>query len=532
MFNKKKNRKKQLLQEHGKVKNSDFDFGRIGLYFSNSDKSEAFQVISDSTYHDLDMDELFMYLDRTCSAIGQQYLYAKLRTIPNTNEAGFESIIRDLQETPSKRESAILQLSKLSSSSAYFIQRLIFGENIPKPRWFWILPILSVASVSTLVLSLIYPVFAFLWLPVITANTIIHFWNKNNVLSYSNTIPQLLLLNRVASKLLDLNVVTQNEDRVRNSIKALRKIERNAVLFKWESKIVDEIGQVTEYLFDFIKAIFLFEPQLFFRLLRKLNVLRPEIKDLFVAVSEIDVALSIDSVRNSLPYYTTTTFITDEKRMQACDLYHPLTVNPVANNVNIEDSKSMLISGSNMSGKTTFIRTLGINTILAQTINTVCAKDFLIPRLQVHSAIRIADDLMEDTSYYYAEVKRIKELLIESEGQYQNLFLLDELFKGTNTIERVASGKAVLSYLNQNSNLVFASTHDLELTEFLSDRYNYFHFSEIIQDDTLTFDYKLKEGKLSHTNAIRILEINDFPKEVTEEAKSLAEEMNKLRNTQ
>ena len=182
-----------------------------------------------------------------------------------------------------------------------------------------------------------------------------------------------------------------------------------------------------------------------------------------------------------------------------------------------------------MSGKTTFIRTIGINAILAQTINTVCARRFALPPLKIFSAINMSDNLMEDTSYYYQEVKTIKEMIAESESREQNLFLLDEIFKGTNTVERVASGKSVLSYLNRGDNIVFVSSHDLELTDLLSSGFENYHFTESIENDQLKFDYKLKPGKLIHTNAIRILELNDYPEEITGDAKELAEKIRKMK---
>jgi len=197
----------------------------------------------------------------------------------------------------------------------------------------------------------------------------------------------------------------------------------------------------------------------------------------------------------------------------------------MANTISLADGKSVLISGSNMSGKTTFIRTIGINAILAQTINTVCARKFVMPLWRVFSAIRISDDLLDDTSYYYEEVKTIKGMISECASGIENLFLLDEIFKGTNTVERIASGKAVLSHLSKNGSLVFVSTHDLELIDLLRESYNYYHFSESVENDELIFDYKLKPGRLSNTNAIRILEINKFPEEITEEAKALADQL-------
>ncbi len=525
MFKSKKKKNQEILAQHGKVKGSDFDFERISLFFLHADKKDAHQIISDSTCQDLDFEELFMHVDRTSSVVGQQYLYATLRTISKDTSTNYENLIKHLNENPKIKKSAILEVSRLNNPGAYYIQRLIFEDNIAKPKWFWVLPTLSNLSIITFIVSFFYPVIVFVLLPIITINIIIHFWNKSNVLGYSNTIPQLLLLHQVTSNLLTLNAILERTDFTKESEKAMHKIANSAIFFKWESKMSGELGQLAAYVLDLIKGAFLIEPIVLFRLLNQLNENKSAINNLFVAVSRVDVALSISSFRESLPYYTIPTFTTEKKSLYANEIYHPLIIDAVPNRLDMKDRKSILISGSNMSGKTTFIRTLGVNTILAQTINTACCKEFVLPRLKVHSAIKISDDLLDDTSFYYAEVKRVKELLIESESQNPNLFLLDELFKGTNTIERIASGKAVLSYLNRKDNLVLASTHDLELTDYLMDSYNYYHFSEVIQKNFLTFDYKLKNGKLNHTNAIRILEINGFPSFVTDEAKMVAKDL-------
>jgi DNA mismatch repair ATPase MutS len=212
------------------------------------------------------------------------------------------------------------------------------------------------------------------------------------------------------------------------------------------------------------------------------------------------------------------------------DAYHPLIDRAVPNSIDLS-GKSVLLSGSNMSGKTTFIRTMGINAILAQTLNTCFARQWRMPKLKIHSAIRISDDLLSAKSYYFEEVLTIKNLLEESQSSECHLFLLDELFKGTNTVERVASGKAVLSYLNQESNLVFVATHDLELAELLKDSFSLFHFTEIVQQDKVLFDYKLKGGPLRDTNAIRILELNNYPEEVIQEAAQLASRMTRMNDS-
>jgi DNA mismatch repair ATPase MutS len=177
-----------------------------------------------------------------------------------------------------------------------------------------------------------------------------------------------------------------------------------------------------------------------------------------------------------------------------------------------------------MSGKTSFIRTVGLNIITGLTLNTCFAKAMSFSRQRIYSAIRISDDLLNDKSYYFEEVLTIKQM-IDKGNSGSNLFLLDEIFKGTNTVERIAAGKAVLSKLSKNSNKVLVSTHDIELTDLLADEYELYHFSEMVNDKNVDFDYQLKEGPLTKRNAIRILEINRYPQSVVKDALSIAEEL-------
>jgi len=212
--------------------------------------------------------------------------------------------------------------------------------------------------------------------------------------------------------------------------------------------------------------------------------------------------------------------------LEATAVYHPLIENCVTNSIRVND-KSILLTGSNMSGKTSFIRTIGINAITALTLNTCFAEQFSMPGTRVYSAIRISDDLMNDKSYYFEEVLTIKEMIDKSGNGTPNLFLLDEIFKGTNTVERISAGKAVLSYLAKADNIVFVSTHDIELAELLKDEYVLYHFSEKVDHKTVDFDYKLKEGKLKNRNAIRILQINDYPDRIINEAFEISKELDK-----
>ncbi len=532
MFKRRKNRIQEILENQKNVKEGNFDFDRISLFFLNETHTNASQIIEDRTLIDLDFDELFISLDRTSSSVGQQCLYSKLRVIPEgiNQSKELDHYIDHFNLNPEKKEAAIIELSTLNEQGAYYLQRLFFGDQIRKPRWFWLIPALSISLVLMLLISIFFSQAIIGALPLIGINIIIHIWNKNNILGYSNTIPQLLKLHNVASILKEKELFLSSNVKVGLAIHELRKIRRSAVFFKWESKYLDELAQALDYIFDLIKAAFLVEPIVFFRLIKQVESNKADIKTLFEAIGQLDIAISILTWRESLPYYCKPEFSDSSlKTWDSKNIYHPLIENPISNDLNLDSQNSILLSGSNMSGKTTFIRTIGVNALLSQTIGTACATSLILSRFKIHSAIRITDDLFEDTSYYYEEVKTIKKFINECSLKQFNLFLLDEIFKGTNTVERIASGKAVLSFLNSVTNLVLCSTHDLELIDYLQQEYKYYHFEEIIEEGQLTFDYKLKDGSLNNTNAIRILEINDFPSDITEEANYLANDLQKIK---
>ena len=524
MFRSRSKKVQALLTQQAQPKKGYFDLERIALFFQRADKTESRQVISDNTFQDLDLDEVFMSMDRTVSLVGQQYLYYTLRTIPRDH-----SRVTSLEHLSQKlngehKGEALLALNRLSKRGAYYLQRLIFEDHLTKPKWAWLIPILSLGATLTFILSFFLPGAFLIAVPLMSINIFIHYWNKNNLLGYSNTIPQLLTLHQVTTKLYKWDLVEAPEE-VNSALVALKRVVRSGFFFSWESKVSDEISQITDIILELLKGAFLLEPLLFFNLLKRIERHRSDVLSLFTAVGRADVALSLAAWRESLPYYSQPQFQEQGKAFEGEAMYHPLIVDAVANDLSLNNGKSILLSGSNMSGKTTFIRTIGINTLLAQTLNTVCAQRLSLPRLNVYSAIRIADNLMEDASYYYEEVQTIKGLVEASDEPQVSLFLLDELFKGTNTVERIASGKAVLSYLHGENNLVFCSTHDLELMEYLAEHYDFYHFAEVIENEALSFDYTLKAGRLTNTNAIRILELNQFPNQITEEAQQLAQQL-------
>lgn len=125
-------------------------------------------------------------------------------------------------------------------------------------------------------------------------------------------------------------------------------------------------------------------------------------------------------------------------------------------------------------------------------------------------------------SFYFEEVNIIHQMVKASDSCSAHLFIIDEIFKGTNTVERIALGKSILHYLSRPGNFVISSSHDLELIELIGNNFELYHFSENVQNDQLHFDHKIKPGPLQTRNAIKILEVSGFPVKIIDDAKSSA----------
>ncbi|GET22025.1 MutS-related protein [Prolixibacter denitrificans] len=527
VFNRKKE-EENLQQSFGKLKDATFDFDSIGKYFRKKQHPDAFQIISDKTCDDLDFEELFMFLDRTQSKVGQQYLYNKLRVIPENHQevASHEALLTRLINEPAYRVAIQKQLKKLDKRESYYIPALFQDEHLQPPKWFFLIRILSFSSLLSLVLIPFLPQMLFFWSFIILINFALHYRNKRNLYAYLAPIPQLLIMNSVARELFKDHSLKKLNPNLASSIKDINKVRNRMSLFKLEANLGGDAVAIFWAFVDIIKIVFLLEPLLLFGVLKQLDTKRKQIEEVYSFIGLTDTLISVASLRHGLTHYCQPEVHGSDKKISAREVYHPLIPECVTNNIEI-NGKSILLTGSNMSGKTSFIRTIGINAITAQTINTCFARQFSLPKMRVFSAIRISDDLMNDRSYYFQEVLTIKEMIDKSHSETPNIYLLDEIFKGTNTIERISAGKAILSSLNQNNHIVFVSTHDIELADLLKDEYELFHFSEIVNHQSIDFDFKLKDGKLKNRNAIRILQINEYPDEIIKEAIKISADLDK-----
>lgn len=501
-------------------KKESFDFDSISKY-ADTIKESKFHRLTNQTIEDIDFYGLFAFIDRTTSKVGQQFLYKKLLEPTSNTTDQSKGLISLFSTDKQLREEVQLELIKLNNNGVYYISSLLKDKLLEKPKWFNLL-ILDITIVAGLMaLSFKFPVLVIALIVPVTLNMFLHYWNKNNTFQFLKSFPQLNNLINV-SKVLVKKGDQFYDKSIEDGVLNLKSFQQKIALINFDNGtgIQSELSQLGTYLTELIKAIFLIEVFTLFRLTKELENKKASIQLLFDYVGGIDSSISVASLRAGNIKTCIPTFVSCSKEFHAKGIFHPLIEDCVKNDLLI-NGKSILITGSNMSGKSTFLRTLAINSLLAQTIYTCFADEFTSPILKQFSSIRIDDNLFDGKSYYFQEVNIMGSLLEQVESPHQNLFILDEVFKGTNTIERIASAKAILSYLNRKENIVVVSTHDIELADMLDNEYDLYHFTETVENNELHFDHRIKAGQLRTRNAIKILELSNYPVDVISEARQI-----------
>ena len=212
-----------------------------------------------------------------------------------------------------------------------------------------------------------------------------------------------------------------------------------------------------------------------------------------------------------LPHITSTLCmpqIVDQPIIKGNHLAHPLILEAKRKGNPLDfNNQIFIISGSNMSGKTTFMRTIGVNLVLAKAGSYVCAQSLTCGLFNMFTSMRIADDLNQGVSTFYAELKRVKEILTMAKTTPHMLFLIDEIFKGTNSTDRIAGAKAVIGQLEKLGAIGMVTTHDLELCTITSPKLANYSFREHYQEGKIYFNYQLEKGPAKTTNAKYLMQM-------------------------
>ena len=291
---------------------------------------------------------------------------------------------------------------------------------------------------------------------------------------------------------------------------------------------------------DYIRMLFHADIIQFLRLTKKMQEMEGEIQNGAVFAGFLDSSISIALYRASLENYCLpelleetleeTSEVSGIAEFLMTDGYHPLLEKPVSNSIVVYD-KGVLLTGSNASGKSTFLKTVAVNLLLAQTIHTTLASRFRAPISRIYTSMGARDDILKGESSYMAEILSLKRILDagEKEGKVPIFCFVDEILRGTNTVERIAASAQILKYFSKTGTGCFAATHDSELITLLKEEYEHYYFTEEIKNGDICFPYRLLSGSGDTGNAIRLLAATGYHREITEGAERMAADFRKER---
>jgi len=256
----------------------------------------------------------------------------------------------------------------------------------------------------------------------------------------------------------------------------------------------------------FVNSLLLYDLQCVYRLEKWKSENAPELMRWLDTIKETEALISLATFSFNHPQFNFPS-VNDEQKLAAKGLGHPLLGDDerVVNDVHLDEEASIIIiTGANMAGKSTFLRTLGVNVVLALAGAPACAEAFECPLVNLRTGMRTADSLKENQSYFYAELDRLKSIMDELRSGKRLMILLDEILKGTNSTDKQAGSIALVKQLADYPCLVVIATHDLALGDLESlypQKVSNCSFEANIEDDHLSFDYKLKKGIARKMNA-------------------------------
>lgn len=509
--------KAKIRDEYGKScewKLDERDYASMKKYYHHKQNSE--QMIDDITWADLTMDDIFKRMKNTQSSIGDEYSYYFFRRQKNPDLSHFEEAVQSMNENPEARERLQFTFYRIGrKTNNQLVELLLDPKKFPQISMLLILlmTIISLGSLVWLVIDIDYGVLAVclsfclgLILFTVVLRKIYHAFEA---------LGMFTRMVRAAKLMVNLDLPAFGNETA--------QMRKNLGVFKNITALADYMIQISgssNSLMMIITSYFSLYGYAYFAMVKLFKKYRREALELYETIGYIELCIAIASYRNSLPHYCQPTF-SDEAEVAFEEIIHPLLKEPVPNSHSI--SNKILITGSNASGKSTFARTLAVNTILGQLFNTCLAKRFSFKPCLVYSSMNLKDDIVSGDSFYMAEIKSLKRLLKIAESSEYAMIFMDEMFKGTNMVERIAAASIILRKFSSLNCFICLATHDVELSRILGDRYEDYHFREVITDADILFDYTLRVGVTTGSNAIKLLSYCQYDQEIVSQAEAYAE---------
>ncbi|HEX7369814.1 MAG TPA: hypothetical protein VF284_05945 [Rhodanobacteraceae bacterium] len=479
--------------------------------------------VDDKTWDDLEFPEIFARIDATVTPLGSQVLYARMRQYVDVPEALAERYAEyaELANDTTLREQIQARLWKLEYDGHAELAELLFGDRTEAPShrfriWAW-----SAASVAMLVLLALQVIPGWTWVAWLVANAVILIRVHDRQHREIDAMKRCIALIEVADKLAALQRKYPSQShltRLHDDTPARTAVRKSLFwlsVLRWASNPALFVPPI---IVGILNLLFLLELSVHAGTIERFFRIRQRLSATFELVGGIDAAIATASFLQQHPNHCKPA-LTEDRLLSITEGRHPLLPQGIPNSIQL-DGRSVLVTGSNMAGKTTFIKMLASNALLAQTLGFCLATAATIPDSTVMASIHGAHSVASGKSHYFAEIEAIDGFIRSAAGDRIRILAIDEPFSGTNTIERIAVARAILEALGSRA-IVLVTTHDVELQAMLGGQYALFHFQENPDMDGY-FDYTLRAGPATERNAIRLLDRLGFPKEITANAMAYA----------
>ena len=515
--------RRSLRENYGKEIQKEYSLERFARLDSYLERHQEEKQLDDITWNDLGMDEIFRQIDRTYSAAGEEYLYYTLRNIFCGREAleHLEEVVTWLDGQEDTRVRIQLLMKRLGHLGKYSLydyldnldylgdrsnRKILMGNllYLPFAGLLFVQP--AVGSIGIVV--------CMLW------HILTYFREKKVIEPYIVSFAYVLRLVDVCEELQKQKIPVYEKElgELREALKSLRELRRGSywVMAGNQGQIG---GNPLDILSDYLRMILHLDILQFNCMLQKLRKKTGQVEIMLGITGYLDMAVAIGGFRRSLEGYCIPE-LEEETQKAFIDMengWHPLLSHPVKNTIRAD--RGVLLTGSNASGKSTFLKMVAVNAVLAQTIHTCTAESYHAPIFRIFSSMALRDSIENGESYYIVEIRSLKRILdVAEERKSPVLCFVDEVLRGTNTVERIAAATQILIHLAESGALGFAATHDIEMTELLKEQYDNYHFEEVIKDGDIMFPYQLLPGKASTRNAIRLLQMMGYNEEIIKKA--------------
>ncbi len=510
----------QLRGDWGKEIARDRNLSEIALLhtFMLNDSALDITSIDDQTWADLNMDEVYSVIDRTLTTPGQCTLYQMLHTpllsIKPLNHRN--QIINLFQKDTEVRENVQLALLRLGMQKGNSITYLLWNPESPHGRTrvlYLVLALLALGGAATGLFLWDWSILFTAVLPIYFLNMLATYRVRAKLAFQIEAIRYLGVLIRSGEQILSIDCpkLANIQSKLKDVIRATKPIVFQTCFLKPENAYSSDIGFLIS---AHLSIYFVHDVRMYYSVLSKIHKHNESLKTLFKLIGELDALQAAASYRAGVSKYVEPIFSDGKPHLEAKDVSHLLIAEAVPNTVALK-AKGLCITGSNMAGKTTFIRTIGLNALLAQTLYTCIAESYQASLFRIISSINEKDDLVAGKSYYLVEAEQLLRMVKLSEEDQTLLCLVDEPLGGTNSNERLAASLSITRYMANQGALVAITTHDLLLARKLNDVFGCYHFSDNVDHRGMHFDYQLRQGIASSSNAIKLLEYLEYPEEIT-----------------